>query len=94
MWGAYNNLTAQGYQHGTVNHTYNFVDPNTQVTTNHVEAMWQRSKAKFKAMHGPTNREMVPDYLSEFMWAQRFTEHRFFHFWDQVVTMHSCLTAK
>ena len=52
------------------------VDSNTQVTTNRVEAMWQRNKAKFKAMHGPTNRDMIPDYLSEFMW-------------DQVVTLYS-----
>ena len=37
-------------------------------------------------MMGPTNRKMVADYLSEFKWMQRFFEHRFFHFWDQVIT--------
>ena len=47
----------------TANHQYNFVDPNTGVTTNHVEAMWQRAKAKFKSMFDPTNRDMVPDYI-------------------------------
>ena len=85
MWAAYNGLQAPAYLHGTVNHTFNFVDPQTGVTTNHVEAMWCRAKAKFKSMMGSTNREMVADYLSEFMWMQRFSEHRFFHFWDQVV---------
>ena len=84
MWAAYNQLPALGYQHNTVNHTYHFVDPVTYVTTNRVEAMWQRSKAKFKAMFGPTNRDMIPDYLSEFMWNQRFKDNGFFHFWDQV----------
>ena len=84
MWGAYNGIAAQGFQHDVVNHQYNFVDPNTGVTTNHVEAMWQRAKAKFKSMFGPTNRDMIPDYLAEFMWNQRFKEHSYFHFWTQV----------
>ena len=84
MWGAYNVIAAPGFQQDVVNHQYNFVDPNTRVTTNHVEAMWQRAKAKFKSMFGPTNRDMIPDYLAEFMWNQRFKEHSYFHFWSQV----------
>ena len=42
MQGAYSGIAAQGFQHDVVSHQYNFVDPNTRVTTNHVEAMWQR----------------------------------------------------
>ena len=88
-WATYNNLQQHGFEHGTVNHELFFVDPATGVTTNRVEAMWQRSKAKFKAMYGPTNRAMVPDYLAEFMWAQRFGgEHAFFHFWSEVATVY------
>ena len=86
MWQAYNQLAAIGYQHGTVNHTLHFVDPATAVTTNRVEAMWQRAKNKFKAQHGPTNRDMIPDYLAEFMWNQRFGDNPFFHLWHQVAT--------
>ena len=67
MWAVYNGLQAPAYLHGTVNHTLHFVDPQTGVTTNHVEAMWCRAKAMFKPMMGPTNRKMVADYLSEFM---------------------------
>ena len=78
MWVAYLGLAAQGFQHGAVNHTLHFVDP-ANVTTNRVEAMWQRSKTKFKAMFGPINRGMIPDYFLEFMWAQRFKEHSYFH---------------
>ena len=33
--------------------------------------MWGRCKKKFKQMHG-TSEEMVPAYLDEFMWRQRF----------------------
>ena len=68
----YNGTAAQGFQHDVVNRQYNFDNPNTGVTTNSVEAMWQRAKAKFKSMFGPTNRDMVPDYLVQFMWNQRF----------------------
>ena len=85
-WAAYNQLGQQGVAHQTVNHTLHFVDPATGVTTNRVEAMWQRAKAKFKAMYGPTNRQMVPDYLAEFMWMQRFVGHAFYHFWHQIAT--------
>ena len=84
MWGAYIGIAAQGSQHDVVNHQYNFVDLNTGVTTNYVEAMWQWAKAKFKSMFDATNHDMIPDYLAEFMWNQKFKEHSYFHFWMQV----------
>ena len=43
------------------------VIPNTGVARNYVEALWQQAKAKFKSMFGPTNPDMIPDYLAEFM---------------------------
>ena len=86
MWAAYRNLQQLGFAHSTVNHTLNFVAPLTGVTTNRVEAMWQRAKAKFKAMYGLTNRGMVEDNLSEFMSSQRFRDNKFFNFWCQVAT--------
>ena len=71
VWAAYNQIGNIGYQHGTVNHTYNFVDPQTGVHTNRVKAMWMRAKNKFQAHHGATNRQMNPDYMAEFMWIWR-----------------------
>jgi len=62
------------------------VDPVTGVDTNHVEVMWQRAKNKFKSQYEPTNRAMIPDYLAEFMWLQRFRENTFNYFWHQVAT--------
>ena len=55
MWAPYNGLQAPAYLHGTVNHTLNFVDPQKDVTTDHVEATWCRAKAKFKSMMRPTS---------------------------------------
>ena len=86
MWAAYWNLPQLGFAQGTVNHTLNFVAPLTGVTTDRVETMWQRAKAKFKAIYSPTNRGMVEDYLSEFMRSQRLRDNPFFNFGYQVAT--------
>ena len=86
MWAAYRNIDQVGYTHGTVNHSLNFVDPVTRIHTNGVEGMWQKCKAKFKSMYGPTNRACVPDYLAEFMWSQRFGKKNnpYYNFWMQI----------
>lgn len=39
--------------------------------TNNVEAYWKRAKAVFKQMNG-TSKDMVPSYLDEFMWKERY----------------------
>ena len=59
------------YQHLTVNHSLNFVDPTTGACTNHIESVWQKAKQKHKQRYG-THRELLHTYLAEFMWRQRF----------------------
>jgi transposase-like protein len=71
LWAAYNTINHFSYTHMTVNHKYNFVDPRTHATTNHVESVWQKVKQKHKERYG-THREMVASYLAEFMWRQRY----------------------
>ena len=53
------------YDHVTVNHQVEIVNAAGD-TTNHIEAMWNRFKKKFRQMHG-TSEEMVLAYLDEFM---------------------------
>lgn len=58
------------YIHKTVNHTENFVDPNSEACTNHVECFWKNAKQKIKLMCGTTD-GMLPSHLDEFLWRQR-----------------------
>lgn len=69
-WRGYINLK-QNYDHYTVNHSKNFVDPVTQAHTQHVESMWAKAKLRNKRQWG-THRQMLDSYLSEFIWRQRY----------------------
>ena len=82
--GCLDGIAAQGSQRAVVNHQCNFVDPYTGMITNYAETMWQRFELKLKLMFSPANRDMIQNYLVQFMWSQRFKELSYFHFWTQV----------
>lgn len=71
-WAAYGGIANlnQHFTHLTVNHTYNFVDPNTGAHTQTVERGWNGYKARNRARWG-THRTMLDSYLCEYMWRQR-----------------------
>jgi hypothetical protein len=72
-WAAYNGISSihvlPPYIHNVVNHSDNFVDPESGATTNHVERMWCDAKRRLKSMNGTTD-DMLPGHLDEFMWRQ------------------------
>lgn len=72
QWAAYNNIEnlPQGYAHMTVNHSQNFVHPDTGVHTQGIESFWSHAKKKLKRMNG-TKRELFDSYLKEFEWRWR-----------------------
>ena len=71
MWAAYGGINAMGFGHLQVNHTYNFVDPQTGAHTKNIENLWKNAKQRKKRHHG-THRTMLESCLCEWMWWQRF----------------------
>ena len=78
LWRAYGGIQAlpADYNQLKVNHSINFVDPVTDACTNHVENMWKNAKMSHKA-RCRTHRTLLPTYLKEFMWRERFGEITF-----------------
>ena len=80
QWAAYNNIAngphPQKYTHQTVNHSVNFVDPNTQTHTQNIENLWMCMKMKKKAQMGQ-HVSLLGTHLVEFMWRRRFGERPF-----------------
>ena len=70
-WGACNNLGNNGYEHRRFIHEENFVDPETGVHTQGLEAYWSRAKHKIKAVYG-SRLNLVLSYIDEFLWRERF----------------------
>ena len=72
-WRAYHNvIQVPGVgQHSQVNHSVDFIDPQTGVHTQNIESYWNRVKTKLKRMKG-CHRSQLPSYLDEFMWRERY----------------------
>ena len=67
-WKAYAFLDDESdYEHQTVNHSQNFVDPETKANTQMVERLWRELKRINKRYEGiPVSK--VNEHISEFMW--------------------------
>ena len=70
-------LNQLGYIHVSVNHSKNFVDPDSGAHTNTIEGVWALVKKKLKWMCG-TLYEYIPSYLDEFTWFQNFGKDQAF----------------
>lgn len=70
-WAAYVGVEELGFRHQVVVHERHFTDPITGWHTNNVENYWKRCKAKLKHICGAA-RHIIPSYLDEFMWHERY----------------------
>ncbi|RUS85856.1 hypothetical protein EGW08_006408 [Elysia chlorotica] len=68
-WRAYSRLATVGYTHGTVNHSQNFVNPETGANTNLIENTWWCIKRSLPATH--TRKEHFAAHLAEFIWRKK-----------------------
>jgi len=90
MWAAYNRIDEMPelYQHYTVNHSENFVDPETGAHTQTIEGTW----SYFKRMHrerGGTARTLFVDYVTEFCWRKRYKgPDVLYHLWSNIKEVH------
>ena len=58
-----------GYHHLTVNHSENFVDPDTGADTQEIERLWREMKMCNKKSNG-INRCHVYSHIGEFIWRR------------------------
>ncbi|XGW15266.1 hypothetical protein V3C99_001056 [Haemonchus contortus] len=80
----YNNLSNLGYQHETVNHCENFVDPTTGAHTQRIENFWGHLKAKIRSRHGLKG-DLWDDHFFEVLWKWQFnSEDLLYELWKLI----------
>ena len=75
LWRSYDCLKDEGYEHLTVNHSLNFVDPDTGAHTQGIENTWWGVKRSYPRTG--TSKELLERYLQEFLWRKRYGENPF-----------------
>ena len=71
-WKAYLNLSNCGYIHLDVNHSRNFVDPETGAHTNTIEGTWPHAKRAARLRHGGRRSEASLQLdITQFMWMKQ-----------------------
>ena len=71
QWRSYKDL-GKTFEHQTVNHKVNFINPITGAHTQNVESYNNKLKYRIKEMRG-IKKELIDDYLLEFNYRERFT---------------------
>jgi transposase-like protein len=83
-WASYNGIPDLGgggiYTHQTINHSQNFIHPaNAYIHTQSIEALWSRLKRMIRKKQC-TSRDLLPTYISEFLWREQHTVNVFSSF--------------
>ena len=78
LWRAYDCLNNEGFQHLTVNHSLNFIDPDTSAHTQNIENTWWVAKQSLRQTG--RSRNMFENYLLEFLWRRHYRTHDGFPF--------------
>ena len=73
-WKAYEGLNKEGYLHETVNHSLNFVDPDTGASTQNIERSWREARANIPTYGRKDNFFQL--YLSVHFFIRAFPNHK------------------
>lgn len=71
-WKSYNNLEKYGYQHSTVNHSQNFVDPVSGAHTQNIEREWREVRARIPRFGRA--KQHFAGYLAESIFKRKFPD--------------------
>lgn len=89
-WRAYGSLGNLGYTHLTVNHSVNFVDPQSGAHTQAIESLWSHLKRRLRRYVG-LNGEYFEDKLLEVVWHfQHENSPKVYEFWSMVADQYPC----
>ena len=64
----YNGLNDLGYKHLTVNHSYNFVNPETFAHTQNIESSWRPFKKWLN--RGGVHKSKLAEHMCKFLWRR------------------------
>ena len=77
-WRGYSKLQDNGYEHRTVNHSENFVDPSTGTHTQNIESSWRALKRR--VTRGGVMHDALYRHFAEYIWMQNHKEDVFYSF--------------
>ncbi|KII71499.1 hypothetical protein RF11_04044 [Thelohanellus kitauei] len=69
-WKGYEGLTQEGWDHLTVNHSYNFVDPFTEAHTQNIENLWWQVKRSLPDTYTRKDGSLF-NHFGEFLWRKK-----------------------
>ncbi|KAG0423418.1 hypothetical protein DMUE_6148, partial [Dictyocoela muelleri] len=73
-WRSYRNIENIGFNHLTVNHSLNFVNPINGCHTQHIESLWNKLKRRIKNLMG-VKHDMLQSYLNEWIWKDNIAKN-------------------
>lgn len=86
-WKAYSKLQEVGYQHSTVCHKRNFVNPdNNEVHTQNIENSWRYAKSTYPERY--TSEQLRDSYLQEFLYRRKYKDNLIPQFFKDISTIY------
>lgn len=87
MWKAYDCLNDEGFQHLTVNHSLNFVDPDTGAHTQGIENTWWGVKRNMPRTG--TSKDLFESYLQEWLWRHLYKNDPFGNIIEHIADLYN-----